>query len=224
MSEATTPSPSPVKLAPGISRAPAQSTTRLISGMVLRAQTAGAARMMPSGFGALHGAGPDRGVQHHSAAHAFTQQIDRLVGEALARQAQGRCQVAAHRLGTGPAAGIDVGAEAALVIGHGDDAVAGPDLGRHLEGFGIIVEAVHGDDDAFDRRGAVAEAARHPNPHRQLCAVIGDHEAIGQLGPGNILSDRRGPGRWGHWQNQAHTGDGEHEKERHYPHPMLNPL
>ena len=54
-----------------------------------------------------------------------------------------------QRVGAGPAAARRALAEAALVVGIGDDAGLGPDFGRLLEGIAVVAEAVQAQDNGL---------------------------------------------------------------------------
>jgi len=145
----------------------------------------------------LHGRWLRHRRQDHRPAHAFAQRIKRHAGMARPHQSGKIRKILAHRFAARPQAWIGPAPETALVIGKGGDAVLCPKLRRLVEGIGIVVHAMQGDDD-----GAGA-AVRIPMAKGQLHAVMRNkHVALKRWGDdcGSVRRRKRGAAR----QQQSH--------------------
>jgi len=79
-------------------------------------------------------------------------------------------------------------AKAALVISIGRDPLFGPDFTRSIEGVGVVVEAVQGEDHRLHL--ALTVAARQPFAQRQVLAVGGNEASLGQVRHGLLAGGR----------------------------------
>ena len=128
--------------------------------------------------------------QQHRAAHALPHRIDRQAGEFFAQRGGEVREIASHHIAARPFAGMRRGAEAALVIGIGGDALPRPVFRGHGEGFGIIAHAVQADDQG-------ARLGRVPMAQRQHRAVGGGEAVRADHGRPVVRPMRRQQGRAG---------------------------
>ena len=109
------------------------------------------------------------------AAHAFAEEIKRGIGMGARNQPGDHSQIIDQAVDAGPQAAIRGFTEAALVIGISGDAACRPERRRFRESVGIIVEAMHRDDDGLGR------AFRSPHAQAQFFAVGGENIVTGQF-------------------------------------------
>ena len=101
----------------------------------------------------------DRGDQHRRP-HALAEQVDRRVRVELGQPRALAQQIRDQARDPRPAAGIGVGAEAALVVGVDRDAAARGIGAELLEGVAVVVEAVDGEDHRARRRLGGSQSRR----------------------------------------------------------------